>query len=189
MQQKAGCSTVPQLPKPIKKLPPVHSEVSKWFQTMDTRNIGKITAKELQQAFETFQGKHFSDAVCKFVVRLFDLDKNGGLDVREFEQLYFYIKEWVNAFNAYDRGRSGFLNETEFDYALKQMDVNFSPDFVKFLMTKNDANCKKISMDQFIVTCVQIQKFTDEFKARDEQFSGSVTLKYEDFLEMLMKCV
>lgn len=90
--QEASAST----PKPIKRLPPVHSEVHRWFETMDTKNAGKISAKELQQAFEIFQGRHFSDGACKFVVRLFDLDKNGGIDVKEFEQLYYYIKQWVS---------------------------------------------------------------------------------------------
>ncbi|KAK4883068.1 hypothetical protein RN001_006387 [Aquatica leii] len=150
----------------------------KWLQPIE-RKTGKINAKELQEAFLTFQGKHFSDASCKFVVRLFDLDKNGGLDVPEFEQLYSYVKEWVTAFNAVDRGRTGFLDETQFDHALKEMDICFSPDFIKFLISKSDLNCQKISLDQFIVTCVQLQKFTDEFKDRDPKKTGNVTLKLD----------
>lgn len=97
-EQSESCNA-----SPIKKLPNAHKEVQRWFQALDNRTVGRITAKELQLAFETFQGRHFSDSVCKFVVRLFDLDKNGGIDVREFEQLYFYIKQWINAFNACDR--------------------------------------------------------------------------------------
>lgn len=174
--------------KPVQRQT-IHPEVQKWFSSPDTKASGRITAKELQAAFETFQGKHFSDGACKFVVRLFDLDKNGGLDVREFEQLYSYVKEWVNAFNSYDRERSGFLDETELDYALKQLDINFSPEFIKFLITRSDPNARKMSLDQFIVTCVQIQRFTTEFKARDENFAGSITVRYEDFLEMILRWV
>ncbi|KAJ8922017.1 hypothetical protein NQ315_008656 [Exocentrus adspersus] len=169
--------------------PSVHPAVEKWFRTMDTKNEGKISSKELQLAFETFQGKHFSDATCKFVVRLFDLDKNGGLDIREFETLYFYIKQWLSAFNTYDRDQSGFLDEHELDYALKHMDINFSPDFIRFLITRNNPKARKMSLDQYIITCIQIQRFTEEFKNRDKDFTGNITIKYEDFLEMILRCL
>lgn len=159
--------------------------MQKWFQ--EGRVTGKITAKELQEAFEVFQGKHFSDGTCKFVVRLFDLDKNGGLDVKEFEQLYTCVKQWVNAFNAYDRDKSGFLDETQLDHALKQMDINFSPEFIRFLITRSDPNARRLSLDQFIVTCIQIQKFSEEFRARDGKDAGSITVRYEDFLELILR--
>lgn len=175
--------------KPVRKLPPIHPEVHKWFDTVDSKQQGRITAKELQQAFETFQGRHFSDNSCKFVVRLFDLDRNGGLDVKEFEQLYFYVKQWVNSFNTYDRERSGFLTENELQCALIHMDINFSPEFIKFLIQRYDPNSKKISLDQFIMTCIQIQKYTEEFKARDDKYAGEIKIKYEDFLEMIMRCL
>ncbi|VEN44964.1 unnamed protein product [Callosobruchus maculatus] len=167
----------------------VHPAVEKWFRVMDTKNEGRITSRELQQAFETFQGKHFSDNTCKFVVRLFDLDKNGGLDIKEFETLYHYIKQWLHAFNAYDMDQSGFLDEHELDYALKQMDINFSPEFIRFLITRGNPKARKISLDQYIITCIQIQRFTDEFKRRDTSFSGNINIKYEDFLEMILRCL
>jgi len=120
---------------------------------------------------------------------LFDLDKNGGLDIKEFETLYYYIRQWITAFNTYDRDKSGFLDESELDYALKQLDINFSQDFLRFLVTKNNPKAKKMSLDQFIITCIQIQRFTDEFKNRDINYSGSINIKYEDFLEMILRCL
>ncbi|XP_018336414.1 peflin-like [Agrilus planipennis] len=163
------------------------SEYHKMYQVGDMMK-GKVNAKELQAAFEVFQGKHFSDASCKFVVRLFDLDKAGGLDTKEFETLYFFVKQWVEAFNAYDTDRTGFLNESEFDYALRKMDINFSKEFIKFLLTKHDPTNRKISLDQFILFCIQAQRFTEEFKARDQNYSGNINLRYEDFLELIMRC-
>ncbi|XP_017776648.1 PREDICTED: peflin-like [Nicrophorus vespilloides] len=171
------------------KPPPVFSEVQKWFQSSESKRDGKISPKELQTAFEVFQGKHFSDGACKFIVRLFDLDKRGGLDIKEFEQLYYFIKQWVSAFHSFDYQRSGFLDEEEFAGALKHMDINFSPDFVRFLMKRADPTKDKIALDQFIVTCIQIQKYTEEFKQRDANYTGEIQLKYEDFLEMLLKCM
>lgn len=156
---------------------------------MDTRNSGRITARELQLAFETFQGKHFSDSTCKFVVRLFDLDKNGGLDVEEFEQLYYYVKKWVNAFNVYDRQRLGYLDEKTLPYAMDYMDVKFSPEFIKFLISRYDRNGRKITLDQFIMTCVQIQKYSEEFRKLVDAKTKTITLKEEEFLELILRCL
>lgn len=153
-----------------------------------------MSARELQHAFETIQGKYFSENSCKFIVRLFDLDKKGGLDIKEFEELYTYVKRWVEAFNMYDADRSGFLNENELDCALKHMDISFSPDFIKFLIRKNNfdsstSTLKRLSLDQFIVTCIQIQRYTEEFRVRDENYKGEISMKYEDFLEMVLRCI
>lgn len=155
---------------------------------MDTKQEGKISSKELQQAFETFQGKHFSDSACKFVVRIFDLDRNGGIDIKEFETLYYYIKIWLKAFNNFDKEGKGFLNESELDYCLRQLDIHFSPEFIRFLITRNNPVAKMMSLDQFIITCIQIQRFTDEFKSRDPEYTGNINIKYEDFLELILRC-
>ena len=49
--------------------------------------------------------------------------------------------------------------------ALQQMGFRFSPEFVKFMISKCDLqNHKHMSVDQFIVTCVQIQRFTGKIE-------------------------
>lgn len=163
--------------------------VEKLFKSMEDKNEGRMSSKELQKAFEIFQGRHFSDATCKFIVRLFDLDKNGGLNVKEFETLYYYIKQWSNAFNKYDMDKTGSLDAIELNNAFKDLDIHFTQDFIHFLITRSNPNARKISLDQYLVICIQIQKFTDEFKQRDSRFSGKVELGYEDFLEMVMRCL
>ncbi|KAK9879227.1 hypothetical protein WA026_004073 [Henosepilachna vigintioctopunctata] len=164
-------------------------EVQKWFQNFEQKQDGKMNANELQQAFEIFQGKYFSDSACKFVVRLFDLDQNGGLDIREFEILYYYIKQWVSAFNAYDKDNRRALDEVQLNFALKHMDIHFSSEFIKYLITRYNPDATRIPLDQYIVTCIQIQRYTDEFKHRDIEYTGHINVGYEDFLEMVMKCV
>ena len=154
---------------------------------LNSKQDSKITSKVLQNAFKRYQGRVFSDNVCKFVVRLLNLDRNGGIDVDEFEQLYFNMKVWVTSFNAYDRSRSGYLDEYGLSAALRHMEVNFSPDFIAYVISQYDEANKRITLDQFIMTCIQMQKFSDEFKARDEKANGVIELRHEDFLEMLMK--
>jgi len=112
---------------------------------------------------------------------MFDKDLSGTIDIFEFQQLYTYINQWLSAFKGYDRDGSGFIDEGEltqgiiyiFNLPLKkvadvylilafqQMGYRFTPAFVKFLVSKSDPVTKnKISVDQFILICVQVQRFT-----------------------------
>lgn len=67
------------------------------------------------------------------------------------------------------------------------MGFRFSPQFIQFLVAKNDpVNRKEISVDQFIVTCVQIQRFTEAFRVRDTEQKGVITIGFEDFLNVAL---
>lgn len=68
------------------------------------------------------------------------------------------------------------------------MGFRFSPNFIKFLVTRSDAAHKSISVDQFIVLCVQIQRFTEAFRRKDLQQNGTITINFEDFLAVALEC-
>lgn len=73
--------------------------------------------------------------------------------------------------------------------ALGQMGFRFTPNFIKFLVTKSDPTAhKEVSVDQFIVLCVQIQRFTEAFRVRDQQQNGTITINFEDFLTVALDC-
>lgn len=73
--------------------------------------------------------------------------------------------------------------------ALSQMGFRFSQSFIKFLVGKNDPKLhKEVSVDQFIVLCIQIQRFTEAFRARDQQQNGTITINFEDFLTVALDC-
>ncbi|XP_052123961.1 uncharacterized protein LOC113216439 isoform X3 [Frankliniella occidentalis] len=138
-------------------------EVQQWFNAVDRDRSGKITAKELQAALVNGQGKNFSDQACNLMIGMFDRDKTGTIDINEFQQLYNYINQWLGTFRSYDHDQSGHIEETELAQAFQQMGFRFTPEFIKFLITKSDTeNHTKISVDQFIVLCVQVQRFTDD---------------------------
>lgn len=69
-----------------------------------------------------------------------------------------------------------------------QMGFRFSPQFVQFLIGVHDPHRKDISVDQFIVLCVKIQRFTDAFRQRDSQQQGVITIGFEDFLGIALAC-
>ena len=69
------------------------------------------------------------------------------------------------------------------------MGFRFSPEFIRFLVSKSDPSEKReVSVDQFIVLCIQIQKFTEAFRVRDTEQSGVVTIGFEDFLTIALSC-
>ncbi|KAF4523479.1 hypothetical protein B566_EDAN004548 [Ephemera danica] len=165
----------------------VSPEVQGWFQAVDRDRSGKIDARELQSALMNGQGKCFSDTACTLMIGMFDKDKSGTIDLMEFQQLYNYINQWLSAFKAYDRDQSGFVDEGELNQALQQMGYRFTPQFVNFLVTRSDpATKKKISVDQFIVICVQIQRFTEAFRGRDREMKGVISIGFEDFLQVAL---
>ncbi|KAJ9597048.1 hypothetical protein L9F63_027064 [Diploptera punctata] len=156
--------------------PGVSPEVQQWFNAVDRDRSGHINAKELQSALINGQGKNFSDTACQLMIGMFDKDRSGTIDVSEFQQLYNYINQWLSIFRTYDRDNSGYVDESELNQALQQMGFRFSPDFVKFLVTKSDfKNHRQMSVDQFIVVCVQIQRFTEAFRTRDKELKGVIT--------------
>lgn len=114
---------------------------------------------------------------------------SGTIDIYEFEKLFTYINQWLNCFKAFDRDNSGAIEEPELSQALEQMGFRFSQQFVQFLISVNDPVTKKdISVDQFIVLCVKVQRFTDAFRQRDTQQQGVITIGFEDFLGIALNC-
>lgn len=69
------------------------------------------------------------------------------------------------------------------------MGFRFSPEFIKLLIAKSDLqNHRQMSVDQFIVVCVQIQRFTEAFRARDTEMKGVITIAFEEFLGVALEC-
>lgn len=88
-------------------------DVQQWFTSVDKDRSGRIESKELQVALANGKGQHFSDIACQMMIGMFDKDKNGTVDVYEFQQLYNYINQWLGVFRMYDRDQSGCIEEQE----------------------------------------------------------------------------
>lgn len=73
--------------------------------------------------------------------------------------------------------------------AFTQMGFRFSPEFIEFLISKSDPkDHRHMSFDQFIVVCVQIQRFTEAFRQRDTEMKGTISIGFEDFLNVALSC-
>ncbi|KAJ8722802.1 hypothetical protein PYW07_003982 [Mythimna separata] len=166
----------------------VNPQVQNWFQAVDKDRSGFITAIELKAALVNAQGQTFSETACNLMIGMFDKDRSGHINVEEFEKLYTYINQWLAVFKTYDTDQSGSIEEKELSDALTKMGFRFTPEFVSFLVKRCDSKEGKVSVDNFIVLCVQIQRFTEAFRARDTQQNGTVTIGFEDFLNVALSC-
>ncbi|XP_026758159.2 peflin isoform X1 [Galleria mellonella] len=166
----------------------VSPQVQQWFRAVDKDQSGFITAAELKGALVNAQGQSFSDTACNLMIGMFDKDRTGTINVEEFDKLYTYVNQWLTVFKTYDVDQSGHIEEQELSKAMSQMGFRFTPEFINFLIKRSDPKDGRVSVDQFIVLCVQIQRFTEAFRVRDTQQNGTVTIAFEDFLNVALSC-
>ncbi|XP_031634219.1 peflin [Contarinia nasturtii] len=165
--------------------PGVSPDVERMFNAVDTDRSGKITAKELQKALQNGKGQNFSDRCCHLLVSMFDTSNGGAVDIHQFSKMFEYINQWLNIFKTYDRNGSGLIDDQELNQAFSQMGFNFSPNFTKQLTSRSNDH-KEVSVDEFIVLCISIQRLTEAFRVRDTQQNGVINIGFEDFLNVVL---
>lgn len=65
------------------------------------------------------------------------------------------------------------------------MGFNFSAPFTKQLTAKSKDR-REVTVDEFIVLCVSVQRLTEAFRQRDTQQSGIISIGFEDFLTIAL---
>jgi len=120
------------------------------------------------------------------MVDMFDRDRTGQINIQEFSSLFSYINQWKSLFESIDRDRSGFIEHSELSQAFSQMGYRFTPTFVQNVLAKYDSRTRKLTLDNFIVVCVNIKRLTDSFRARDAEMRGQAVMQYEDFIGLAL---
>uniref|UniRef100_A0A6P8HE77 Programmed cell death protein 6-like n=1 Tax=Actinia tenebrosa TaxID=6105 RepID=A0A6P8HE77_ACTTE len=158
-----------------------------WFITVDADRSGQISSNELQQALTNGNWSHFNPETCRLMISMFDRDQSGTINFQEFQQLWTYIQQWKGVFDRYDRDRSGQIESHELHTALVDMGFNLSVSFIQLVISRFDVQARRsLKFDNFIQCCVMLRLLTDAFKARDTSMSGSITVSYNDFMEMVL---
>lgn len=65
-------------------------------------------------------------------------DNSGTINFNEFSGLWKYIEDWKRCFQAFDADRSGSINQSEMQNALRSFGFNVSPKFISTLIQKFD---------------------------------------------------
>ena len=138
-------------------------QVQQWFSAVDQDRSGQIDYKELQRALVNGNWSNFSEEACRMMVDMFDRDKSGQINVQEFASLFNYINQWKALFESIDRDRSGFIEHAELTQAFQQMGYRFTPTFIQNILAKYDSKTRLLTLDNFIVVCVNMKRLTDSF--------------------------
>lgn len=54
------------------------------------------------------------------------------------------------------------------------------------MLTNKSQDHKEVSVDEFIVLSITIQRLTEAFRVRDSQQNGTITIGFEDFLNVVL---
>merc|ERR1712072_65319 len=68
----------------------------------------------------------------------------------------------------------------------QQMGYRFTPTFIQNILAKYDSRTRRLTLDNFIVVCVQIKRLTDSFRSRDREMRGQAMMQYEDFIGLAL---
>lgn len=161
-------------------------QVVQWFQAVDQDRSGQIDARELQRALVNGNMAQFSEEACRMMIDMFDANHSGTIDVAEFGRLFDYINQWRAAFMGFDRDRSGTIDQGELGQAMHQLGYRLSPALLANITARADPRGRRMNLDRFIITMVQLKRLTDSFRSRDREGRGQANIAYEDFLGLAM---
>ena len=66
------------------------------------------------------------------MIKMFDRDNTGQIDLNEFNQLWNYLGQWRQMFDRFDADRSGHISGSEFWSALQQMGYRLRDRLIEF---------------------------------------------------------
>ncbi|KAI0271103.1 hypothetical protein BGY98DRAFT_1128248 [Russula aff. rugulosa BPL654] len=181
----------------------VDQKIWEAFLSVDTDRSRTISATELQTALKggnwpSTNGTFEIDTI-KLLMTLFDFDRNGTIDIHEFDGLWNYIKEWEGVFRHYDRNHNDYIDGDELGQALERFGYPLTPQLQNLLKRKyarRNSCCSPaghsppppgISFDRFIRACVVVKQLKKSFDALDRDPNGRVKIKYKDFLKMVFE--
>lgn len=80
-----------------------------------------LTSLELQNALVNNDFTKFNIETIQLMIRMFDTDKNGVIDFREFIRLWTYLENWKKVYHIIDADNSDSISYDEFNTALRSM--------------------------------------------------------------------
>lgn len=166
------------------------NEAKAWITSEPPRCSELVDNTAFRQLLYEYTGIPFSDTACNYIVRTFDQDQDGRISHRELCEMCSYIKNWSSVFYNYDKDKSDYIDKVELSIALKEMGFQFTPPFVTHVMKNiGGEDCNKINREHFILMCLKLQRFTDQFRERDKDRNGIVTIDFEDFIKVVLNCI
>lgn len=166
------------------------NEAKAWITSEPPKCSELLDNAAFRQLLYEYTGIPFSDVASNYIVRTFDQDQDGRINHSELREMCSHIKYWSSVFYNYDKDQSNYIDEGELRVALKEMGFLFTSKFITHVI-KNIGGDKlnKIDREHFILMCLKLQRFTDQFRERDKDRNGIVTIDFEDFIKVVLNCI
>ncbi|KAJ7470285.1 hypothetical protein FB451DRAFT_331373 [Mycena latifolia] len=168
-------------------------QLYQYFSAVDQDRSGSITVTELQSALVNGNWTRFDLDTVKMLMGIFDTDRSGTIDFKEFSGLWKYISDWQNVFRHFDRDGSGSIEGQELAQAMKSFGYNLSPALLTMVERKYASAPAVgygpppgITFDRFVRACVVVKTLTEAFQRVDTDRDGWVQLSYEQFMSMTL---
>ena len=160
--------------------------IMQWFKAVDVDGNGQISPIELQAALVNGDMSQFDEEACKMMVKHFDQNKSGYLNIQEFSEVFKYVNESKATFEAIDKDRNGYIAFNELYQACQHMGYRFTSNFIQNILFKYGNRTWRLNLDVFIMAFIDIKRLTDGFRRRDKAMQGQATFEYEDFIGLAM---
>ncbi|XP_014206988.1 peflin isoform X3 [Copidosoma floridanum] len=168
--------------------PQIHPQVQSWFANADIDGSGRISAFELHGFLNHIRSGMFSIETARALIAKFGHENKISVNIYESQALFDYINARLLIFNVYDHSQSGCMNGADLGAAFAQMGYTLSSEFFELVISRGYGDDQAmVSIDNFIMLFLQIEKLTDEFNMRQPNSAGHITLDYEDFLTVILK--
>ncbi|KAN0126399.1 hypothetical protein V8E52_000039 [Russula decolorans] len=175
---------------------------------VDRDRSGSITATELQSALRKGDWPYtcvaFEMDTVKLLMSIFDTNRNGTIDIHEFDGLWKYIKQWEDVFRRFDKNKNNTIDSDELEQALERLGYKLSPPLQDLLKRKYDVTwtygeaaaggappagsaSSGITFDRFMRACVVVKQLKESFEALYRDPYGRVKIDEDTFLRMVFK--
>eukprot|EP00754_Rhynchopus_humris_P044588 Rhum_TRINITY_DN4262_c0_g1::Rhum_TRINITY_DN4262_c0_g1_i1::g.13613::m.13613 len=164
------------------------ASLQQWFAHVDKDRSGKVDFKELQEALRQ-GGLNFSIMSCNMLLRLFDNERTGKVNFKDFCSLYQWVHTRQQSFYHFDTDRSGSLDIAETHNALTQAGYQLDQHaFCAAVKAYDPDQNAQMSMTEFVGLCAYLQLATNTFISFDSQRTGSITLSLNQFIYASSQC-
>ncbi|KAI9209034.1 uncharacterized protein BJ171DRAFT_488262 [Polychytrium aggregatum] len=138
-------------------------DLKQTFSTYDSDSDGVLSLEECRQVVNTFAGRNCGDYEIQSLLRLFDADANGTMDLDEFLKFNYAVRTGFfdrpvslkDAFVMANRSRTGKLTHRELRHLLKTNE-SYSKEQVKNILSTLDT--RLVSYPQFIRLVNRLEK-------------------------------
>ncbi|KAK9810667.1 hypothetical protein WJX73_008788 [Symbiochloris irregularis] len=162
--------------------------VQQWFMAVDVDRSGQISVQELQKAL-ALGNLHFSLAVCRHLIRLYDKDQSGQIGLNEFVDLHGYLVQCQQTFYQHDRNRAGYLSPPDVWNAVQSAGYRLdTPAFEASMRAFDPDRNARFELAEYIAFTLFLRSAANTFQGFDQARESRVHLDFNQFVYAAANC-